>query len=298
MKPRKNLVLSLALVCIFGTLPACAQKLTFEDIEKLPVPPSEGRFNYGNEESQFGELRLPKTAGKHPVAIVIHGGCWYSQFDLKHISNLSAALTRAGVATWTLEYRRIGQTGGGWPGTFQDVARGVDHLRALARTYPLDLERIVVVGHSAGGQLGLWLAARKGLAKDSFLYSPDPITLSGVVSLAGITDLRKFSGSGCGGAVTKLLGGSAKDFPERYRQTSPTELLPLKVPQRLIHGALDEIVPLQLARDYETAGKARGDEIKLTILELAGHFDLISPHSTAWPTIEREVLSLLKFKQQ
>lgn len=291
-----TLLLSLAAIS-FGARCVGAQTLTFEDIKKLSTPPPDRRISYGSEESQFGELRLPKTAGKHPVVIVIHGGCWYSEYDLKHIANFSAELTRAGVATWNLEYRRIGQTGGGWPGTLQDVARGADYLRVLARTYPLDLERVVVVGHSAGGQLGLWLAARGQMPKGSLFYTSEPLRLRGVVSLAGITDLRKF-GRGCNGAVSKLLRGATEELTDRYRQTSPIELLPLGVPQSLIHGALDSIVPPGLSRDYEKAAKARGDEVRLTILERAGHFDLISPHSTAWPTIKHELLFLLKIKQK
>jgi len=289
--------LFISLAAFFGARCVGAQNLTFDDIKKLPVPPADQRLSYGSEAAQFGELRLPKTAGKHPVVIVIHGGCWYTEYDLKHISNFSAALTRAGAATWTLEYRRVGQTGGGWPGTFQDVARGADHLSVLARTYPLDLKNVVVVGHSAGGQLGLWLAARSKMPKGSLLFTTAPFPLRGVVSLAGVTDLRQF-GQRCNGAVSKLLGGSAEELTERYRQTSPAELLPLGVRQSLIHGALDKIVQPGMSRDYEKAAKARGDKVRLTILEQAGHFDLISPYSTAWPTIEREVFSLLKFKRQ
>lgn len=294
------LTLCLILAAIFGAHCGVvgAQNLTFEDIKKLPAPPpADGRMSYGREASQFGELRLPKTPGKHPVVIVIHGGCWFSEYDFTHIANFSAALTEVtGAATWTLEYRRVGQTGGGWPGTFQDVARGADYLRVLARTYPLDLKRVVVVGHSAGGQLGLWLAARDRMPKGSLFFAPDPLPLRGVVSLAGVTDLRKF-GTRCNGAVSKLLGGSAEELTERYRQTSPAELLPLGVPQSLIHGALDKIVPPDLSRDYVRAARARGDEAKLTILEQVGHFDLISPRSTAWPTIEIEVRALLNAKQ-
>ena len=170
---------------------------------------------------QFGDLRLPPGKGSHPVVIIIHGGCWYSEYDLKHVAAFSAALMHEGMATWSLEYRRIGDAGGGWPSTFEGVARGADHLRVLARSYPLDLRR-VVVGHSAGEQLALWLAARKRLPKESPLYSPDPLPLLGIVSLAGITDLRGY-GSSCGSAVMKLLGGSPEEVPLWYRQTSPIE---------------------------------------------------------------------------
>lgn len=289
----------LAFVCgpvaalLFLAQPAGAQNLSFEEIEKLPAPAADHRIAYGGGPLQFGDLRLPQGRGPHPVVIVIHGGCWYSEYDLKHVAAFSAALTRMGVATWSLEYRRIGDDGGGWPGTFQDVARGADYLRVLARTYPLDLHRVVVVGHSAGGQLALWLAARQRLPKDGPLYTSDPLLLRGVLSLAGITDLRGY-GSGCGGAVTKLLGGSPEEIPLRYQQTSPIELLPLSVKQRLIHGLLDQIVPTEQSRDYEAAARRRGEDVMLVTVEKAGHFDLIAPQSSAWPAVQEAIRSLLK----
>lgn len=290
--PLLALVCGPAAVFLFFAQSATAQNLSFEELEKFPAPAADHRIAYGGGPLQFGDLRLPHGRGPHPVVIVLHGGCWYSEYDLKHIAAFSSALTRTGVATWSLEYRRVGDAGGGWPGTFQDVAHGADYLRELARTYPLDLRRIIVVGHSAGGQLALWLAARQRLPKDSPLYSPDPLPLQGVVSLAGITDLRGY-GSGCGDAVTKLLGGSPEEVPLRYRQTSPIELLPLRVKQRLIHGLLDKIVPLKQSKDYEAAARRGGDAVKLVIADEAGHFDLISPQSSAWLAVQEALRALL-----
>lgn len=269
-----------------------AQNLTYEDIEKLPASLADHRIAYGSDPSQFGDLRLPQGRGWHAVVVVIHGGCWYSDYDLKHIASLCAALTRMGVATWSLEYRRIGN-GGGWPGTFEDVARGTDYLRVLARTHPLDLRRVIVMGHSAGGQLALWLAARSQMPKDNPLYSPDPLPLQGVVSLAGITDLRGYRPN-CGDAVGKLLGGTSEEVPLRYQLTSPVELLPLGIKQRLIHGSLDQIVPLDQSRDYEVAARHRGDDVRLVTVKEAGHFDLIAPQSSAWSAVQEAVRALLK----
>lgn len=287
------LTFCLVAVLPFFAQPAKAQNLSFEEIEKLPASPADHRIAYGDGPLQFGDLRLPQGRGPHPVVIVIHGGCWYSEYDLKHVANFSAMLTHMGVATWSLEYRRIGDAGGGWPGTFEDVALGADFLRVLARAYPLDLSRVVVVGHSAGGQLALWLTARKRLPKDSLLYSPDPLPLWGVVSLAGITDLRGY-GLGCSNAVTKLLGGSPEEVPLRYRQTSPIELLPLRVKQRLIHGLLDQIVPPEQSSEYEVAARRKGDDVRLITIREAGHFDLIAPQSSAWPAVQEALRSLLK----
>ncbi len=224
--------------------------------------------------------------------MVIHGGCWYSEYDLTHVANFTASLSRLGVATWSLEYRRTGNPGGGWPGTFADVAHGADHLRVLARSYPLDLKRVIVIGHSAGGQLALWLAARHRLPKDSPLYASDPLRLRGIVSLAAITDMRRYRPN-CGDAVNKVLGGPPEEVPDRYQQTSPIELLPLKVEQRLIQGTLDKIVPPDFARAYEAAARKEGDRVRLTLVPSAGHFDLIAPQSSAWPAVEEAVRSLL-----
>jgi acetyl esterase/lipase len=297
--PRIVILMLLAALAGLGLrAPACrAQNLTFQDIQKLKAAPADHRIPYGAGAQQFGELRLPAGRGPHPVAIIIHGGCWYSEYDLGHVAGFAEALNGLGVATWAIEYRRIGDAGGGFPGTFEDVARGADFLRPLARTYPLDLGRVVVVGHSAGGQLALWLAARGvaavGSAVGSKAHSSAALRLRGVVSLAGITDMRKF-GPRCGGAAAKLLGGSPDEVPERYEQTSPVELLPARVPVRLVHGAADKIVPVELGREYEAAARRGGGDVRLAVVEGAGHFELIAPGSSAWPAVREALLSLTR----
>jgi acetyl esterase/lipase len=274
--------------------PAASETLTVEDILALPVPPADHRIPYGSDPFEFGDLRLPAGEGPHPVAIVIHGGCWRARYTLEHIGNLAAALTRAGIATWSLEYRRVGNAGGGWPGSFEDVGRGADHLRELAQSFPLDLNRVVVVGHSAGGHLALWLAARQRLPTDSPLYRSHPLRLGGVISLAGVADLqRALAEEVCGDAIAQLMGGSPAEVPQRYLQASPAELLPLGVPQRLVDGARDQIVPLRLDRAYEAAARERGDDVRLMVVEEAGHFELIVPGSSAWMAMEGAVRSLL-----
>ena len=143
---------------LLSLLLALFQLMTSNDLDHLVAPPAEARISYGDDALQFGELRLPDGPGPHPVAIVIHGGCWLGEFDLTHIGTLAEALNEEGIAAWVIEYRRIGNPGGGWPGTFEDVARGADHLRKIAKEHPLDLDRVIAVGHSAGGHLALWLA--------------------------------------------------------------------------------------------------------------------------------------------
>src|ERR1044071_5234016 len=136
------------------------------------------RLTYGQDSLQFGDLRLPGAAGPNPAAIVVHGGFWRSTYGLDYIGPFCEALTASGLATWNLEYRRIGNTGGGWPGTFEDVAAGCDYLLSIAAESNLDLNRVIAIGHSAGGHLAMWLASRKK-------------PLAGVISLAGVVDLRR-----------------------------------------------------------------------------------------------------------
>jgi acetyl esterase/lipase len=285
---RPIVFISLALAIVW----AC-QGQSSRDILTRAARPAHHRISYGPNEFQFGELRLPKGAGPHPVAIVIHGGCWMSEYGLSYMGHLSDALAEAGVATWNVEYRRVGNGGGGWPGTFEDVSHAADHLRKIAKNYHLDLDRVIAVGHSAGGHLALWLAARKILPKDSRLYSADPLPLRGVVSLAGVTDLRR-AGTACDTNVPQLMGGSAKDKAAIYDQSSPIELLPLGVPSAIVQGDSDTIIPLEMAKEYAETAKKKGDDAKLVVIEKAGHFEIVDPKSFAWETVRNEALALLK----
>ncbi|MEL7122093.1 MAG: alpha/beta hydrolase, partial [Bacteroidota bacterium] len=193
--------------------------------------------------------------------------------------------------------------GGGWPGTFQDINNGINYLRELSIKYKLDLRRIVVTGHSAGGHLALWSAARPKIESDSDIYSKNPLEISGVVSLAGITDLKTYlvriAGS-CGSSVDNLVGGLPEDQAERYSQASPFELLPLGVKQILVNGKQDNIVPISHIKPYQIKASASGDRIELREINNAGHFEVISPGSVAWPSIVDAIdkLSKNKIKKQ
>jgi acetyl esterase/lipase len=277
------------------TDPASAQSLmTGQDLLALPQPPADRTIAYGPAPQQVAELRMPKGSGPHPVVIVIHGGCWQAPWGFDHVRSLAAALTAEGWATWSLEYRRVGDPGGGWPGTLEDVARGADRLREAAKEHPLDLDRVVALGHSAGGQLALWLAARLRLLQGSPRRTAKPLRLRGVVSLAGITDLRAGAKGGvCGDAIPQLLGGPPQDHADRLSQSSPIELLPLGVPARLVCGARDPIVPIDQARAYETAANRAGDTVAVEVVESAGHFELVNPSSSAWPVVRDAVRAVL-----
>jgi acetyl esterase/lipase len=209
------------------------------------------------------------------VVIFIHGGYWRNAYNLDHAGHACAALTRAGAASWSLEYRRIGDPGGGWPGTMDDILHGAEHIKKLAVRYHLDLERLVAAGHSAGGQLALWLAAQIAL------------NLRGVIPLSAVSDLRRaWALQLSNGVVRQLLGGTPDQVPQRYATTSPIELLPISVAQRLIHGTADNVVPFDMSERF--AKKSLNS--KLIALQGAGHYELIDPRSREWPMIQKNIL--------
>ncbi len=251
---------------------------------------------YGTEFLQFGELYLPDGPGPHPVAILLHGGFWRAAYGLALMTDLAKDLAQHGIAAWNIEYRRVGDPGGGWPGTLQDVAQATDFLHTQAANYALDLQRVVPVGHSAGGHLALWLAARLQSTHDAPLaVNNSPLSLIGVISLAGTTDLEHvwYLNLG-GGAVAKFLGGGPEDVPERYALASPAVHLPLGIPQVLIHGARDNIVPLEVSQAYVKKALEAGDQVTLIELPEVEHFSFLDPASTAW-SITREELQKFFF---
>lgn len=271
--------------------------MTSKDLVKLPVPAADKRIQYGPLPLQFGDLRMPQGKGPFPLVIVVHGGCWLSAYDLSYLASFCAALTKEGMATWCIEYRRVGDEGGGWPGTFHDVAAAADFVGALKRDYPIDLDRVVVVGHSAGGHLALWLAGRRNIPTTDPLGTANRLRLLGVVSLAGITDLARGERDRvCDDAIPRLLGGSAASLPDRLRTTSPMALLPLGVRQVLVVGGKDTIVPESQATTYQAAARVRGDNVEIVKIAASGHFELITPGSIAWPEVRNAVLGVLAVK--
>lgn len=294
---RPALLISLALALSGSPIAAAAAPATWHDLQSRPAPASAGlRIAYDRAPSQFGELRLPDGAGPHPVVVLLHGGCWSRGFDLRYVSHLAEAITREfGVATWNVEYRRLGEPGGGWPGTLLDAAQAVDHLRAIAPVHKLDVTRVVALGHSAGGQLALWLASRPRLRPNSAVFRPQALPLQGVIGLAPITDLVEFGeGMGsCNAAVDDLMGGTPAQHLTRYTQVSPRALLPLSVPQWLIQGELDAIVPGAEVRTYAEAARREGDATELRVIPAAGHFEPVLPAGAAWDALREALRDLL-----
>ena len=234
-----------------------------QDILELPPPPGGTRIPYGNDPNQFGELRLPAGPGPHPVVIFIHGGFWREKYTLDHAAHACQALADAGYAVWSLEYRRIGQPGGGHAGTAADIEVAAGFLASIP---DLDLSRAVAVGHSAGGYLALWLASR------------GTIPLSGVVALAPVADLDDARKLRLGdGVVDQFLGGS-----------TPSPMQSIPVPQILVHGTNDDVVPFEISRRF--AGKSVNST--LTALPDAGHFEVIDPRSPEWRSVVAAIGSL------
>lgn len=271
--------------------------IAFADVMALPAPAADHHIAYGDDPLQFGELRLPDAAGPHPVVVLVHGGCWQGEYDITHSRPMAAALSRAGVAVWSIEYRRLGNPGGGWPGTFLDVGAGVDHLRTIAPAYHLDLSRVVAVGHSAGGQLALWLATRGPAAANGSLATDDPLALSGVVALAPIADVVAYGSEqgSCNSSVLPLMGGTPDEVAARFAAINPQQRLPVQVPVRLVHGVLDTIVRIEQSDRYAAAARAVGSpDVQVVRLACAAHFDVIAPTSPYWPTIEDVIVRLAR----
>jgi acetyl esterase/lipase len=266
---------------------------------EVAVKPADHRIYYGAHYSKFGDLRLPKEGhGPYPVAILVHGGAWQDRVVLNYMAPLQEALACAGIATWSIEYRRLGGDGG-WPFTFVDVGEAADFLRVLAQYYPLDLTRVVSVGHSSGGHLALWLAGRHNIPSDSEIYKADPLPLLGVVSLAGTGDLVDFYTTVAmyRPTVMQILGVTSEsdsNYTPRMMAASPVNLLPLGVPQVLINGEFDPYVPLVLQQSYMPKAIAMGDQVQLIVVTGGGHFECCDPANVqAGPAIRNAVLSLL-----
>jgi acetyl esterase/lipase len=267
-----------------------------ETVQWLPRAVADHRIRYGDDSLKFGDLRLPASPaqGRFPVVVVIHGGGWKAGWTLDHTARMAEALTAIGIATWNVEFWRLNNPGGGWPGTFLSLANATDHVRKLAAQYPLDLDRVVALGHSSGGHLALWLGARKRLPGGSPLHTPQPLALRGVVSLAGLPDLQGALEQGKRTDILDLLQvPDAQQAMPRLAQASPKSLLPLGTRQSLIVGTRDDAWRVGTTRRYAEQAAAAGDAVRLEVLEGANHFDVIDTCGPAWPVIVREVLTLL-----
>jgi acetyl esterase/lipase len=261
-----------------------------DDILTAPPPRADARLAYGPDSNQFLDLRLPSSTEKskppYPLVINIHGGFWRAKYNLDHAGHLCAALTARGLATANLEYRRVGNDGGAWPGTFSDIRSAYHFLVQNAQAHNLNSKWIVVMGHSAGGQLALCLAAHES-------------SLMRAVSLAGVVDLqRTYQLHLSNDAVVEFLRGTPTDVPDHYREADPMELSIPQARQWLIHGSADDVVPPAFSRDYVAAKQQRSgkenEDVHLLEISGASHLDVIDPRTQAWKQIEEKILQLAR----
>jgi acetyl esterase/lipase len=301
-------LLVLFLACERRTVPRTAvtatspHLMTPQDLQALPSNAPDWRIPYGTDSSQYAELRVPAGSGPYPVVVLVHGGCFKAAYaTARDMAPMADALKANGIATWNIEYRRLGQPGGGWPGTYLDVGRAIDHLRTVARRHRLDLGRVVIVGHSAGGNLAMWAAARSRLPGTSPVHQRNPLPVRGVIDLAGPVDLTanipRYQALCQDSVITSLLGGTPTTVPERYQQASAIKLLPIGVPQVLVEGTHEDFVPLPLMKAYADVARRAGDSVKLIVIPEAGHFEIASPRSAAWPTVEAAIRALLAVRR-
>jgi acetyl esterase/lipase len=267
---------------------ASAEPATLDQYMRQARRPADEVVHYGSAPSQVAELFLPKAKGPHPVVVLFHGGCFLKRYEgFAQTSALAADLAGRGYAVWNVEYRKLGEAGAGYPGTFQDVASGVDALRAQAAKHDLELARVVAVGHSAGGHLALWAASRAKLPAASPLHTADPLKIGAVISLAGIGDLQgqdKVFALPCGDdTIDRLVDRAHRTNP--FADTSPAALLPTGAKVVMVHGVYDPVMPPYTGRDYAERVRKAGDKADVVIIPDAGHFDLVIATTPAWTEI-------------
>jgi acetyl esterase/lipase len=246
-------------------------------------PEADLRVPYGQDPNQFIDVRVPTGKGPHPLVFFIHGGYWRARYDLTYAGHLCHTLKQAGIATWNVEYRRVGNPGGGWPGTFEDIRSAYSVLHGhKGGAIPYDLKRICVAGHSAGGQLALCLAAFEK-------------TVTRTLSLAGVVDLRRaWDLHLSNDAVVEFLGGTPDAVPEHYREASPTDHTIPQARQILIHGTTDNAVPYEISKTYAERKAKAGEKVELITFPETGHFEIVDPGSAVWNKVQAEFVSLTK----
>jgi len=247
-----------------------------EDILSKEPPPADERVHYGPGEFHFADARIPEGRGPFPVVFFIHGGYWRAKYDLTYAGHVCAALKKIGIASWNVEYRRIGNPGGAWPGTFEDIRGAYRSLHESGqKVLPrLDLKRVCVAGHSAGGQLALCLAAFEK-------------SVTRVLSLAGVVDLhRAWELHLSNDAVVEFLGGSPTEVPDHYREASPIDKPIPQATQKLIHGTTDTSVPYEISQHYVERKKKQSEKVELITLPDTGHFEIVDPSSSVWNKVQ------------
>jgi acetyl esterase/lipase len=280
---KRCVTLALATALAIGS--ASADPVELSAFRDLPRPSPALQFAYGEAPSQGVDVFLPDGPGPHPVAVLIHGGCWSATTaGREQMRHLGPELTRRGIAVWSIGYRRANEAGGGYPGTYQDVVVALDRLAEDAPAHRLDLARIALVGHSAGGHLALWAASRGSLPQESPLRGVPRFTPRAVISLGGVGDLATFARFVpvlCGPGIAERLAPA-----DKIGEVSPAALKPSAGSVIMVSGVLDRLVPPWIAYDYARALKNKSaTRARLVNVPDAGHFDLVTPSAPAWQEI-------------
>ncbi|WCM29382.1 alpha/beta hydrolase [Sphingomonas sp. QA11] len=297
----------LAPIALLALIPAvmtatAPSLLTWADLTARPQPRPDATIAYGDDDMQKVDVWLPAGKGPLPTplptVLMVHGGCWTTSIADRSLMNwIADDLRKDGIAVWNIDYRGVDRPGGGYPGTFLDTAAAADSLIAHAKRFHLDTGHIVAVGHSAGGHLALWLAARPKLPKGSPLRTATPLPIAHVISLGGLPDLEATAASpdnGCGTDVVRQLVGPPDTRPDVYADTSIPRLLPIGVPQDLVNGREDRIIPIRLGTGYEAKARQAGDNARLHLVPATGHVELVTPDTRAWAETRRLIRAALQ----
>ena len=266
---------------------AMPKLLTWPDLLKRSRPHPTHTIQYGPAKTDVGDLWIPSGPGPHKTVVMIHGGCWQKSVADRTLMDWSAeALMKAGFAVWNIEYRGVDEEGGGYPGTFHDVARAADQLRELRVQYSLDLDHVAAFGHSAGGHLAMWLAARPKLPASSGVYTDNPLPIEAVLNSGGLADLKAsapVTQADClADIMDKLTGPPSAQRPDVLSDTSPARLLPLGVKMISVNGANDTIAPAKLGEGWTALATRAGDRAETIVMPETGHVELVAPGSKAF----------------
>lgn len=288
---------SLCAAAVAGSAGAAAAPMSLQEYLALNGRAPDKQIVYGAAPSQFVELFRPAGKGPFPVVVLIHGGCWSVQYGgITQMRNMAGDLAAQGIAVWSVEYRRYDEPGGGYPGTYQDVATAVDRLMQEAAASQLDLSRVVAVGHSAGGHLAQWAASRHKLPSWSPAWVKEPLAIPQVISLGGLADLRlqaTLIKSSCERDTEQLAGKPSAARPDVFLDTSPAEMLPAKIHTVLIHGEHDNVSPLSTGEAYAQRARAAGDTASVVLLPGGSHFDEVAATSPSWKIVSAEIRKAL-----
>ena len=273
---------------------APAPLLTWDQFLGRTRPAPDHVIRYGEHERQVVDLYLPKGAGPHPVVVMIHGGCWSAPWDRTLMNHVSDDLRKRGIAVWNIDYRVIEKGGTGYPHVFDDTWAAIHALTIQGREHGLDPNRVVAAGHSAGGHLALWYAARRARWNPpANVRMIPPPEFRSVVSLGGLPDLELAEqppGSGCGTEVIgQLVGRGQPGRSDPFADTSVPRMGALGIPQVLINGLNDRIIPNSFPEDYARKMQAKGDDVRVRMIPNTGHIELIAPETRAWAAAVEEI---------